>query len=113
MPGPKLTGRDDWLNLTDMWKAAGADLSRQPARWLESAEGQRFIEFLAEILIVRISHNEENQGLTRTVRGGNNARTEAHWQVGLAYAKYLSPEFHVWCNTVVRERNGWRAARRT
>ena len=29
---------------------------------------------------------------------------EAHWQIGIAYAKYLSPEFHVWCNTVVRDR---------
>ena len=28
----------------------------------------------------------------------------AHWQIALAYAKYLSPEFHMWCNTVVRER---------
>jgi len=96
--------RDDWLNLTDMWKAAGADPSRKPIKWLDSADAQRFIEFLAEILKVRNFHFGENQGLMRTVRGGNTPRTEAHWQVGLAYAKYLNPEFHVWCNTVVWER---------
>jgi hypothetical protein len=26
----------------------------------------------------------------------------AHWQIALAYAKYQSPEFHMWCNEVVR-----------
>ncbi len=33
---------------------------------------------------------------------GRTGSTFAHWQIGLAYAKYLSPEFHMWCNTVVR-----------
>jgi hypothetical protein len=33
---------------------------------------------------------------------GRNGGTWAHWQIALAYAKYLSPEFHMWCNTVVR-----------
>lgn len=35
---------------------------------------------------------------------GKGGATFAHWQIGLAYAKYLSPEFHMWCNEVVRER---------
>src|SRR3712207_2355569 len=28
--------------------------------------------------------------------------TWAHWQLALSYARYLSPAFHLWCNTVVR-----------
>src|SRR5690606_31175446 len=35
---------------------------------------------------------------------GKGGATYAHWQIGLAYAKYLSPEFHMWCNEVVRQR---------
>ncbi|MCL7998002.1 hypothetical protein M8994_07075 [Brucella sp. 21LCYQ03] len=40
----------------------------------------------------------------KTVRGGKNPGSSAHWQVVFAYAKYLSPEFYMWCNQVVCER---------
>jgi hypothetical protein len=90
----------EMLCMTDMWKAAGSDASRQPSNWLASADAERFIGFLSEILIPGNSGNE----LVKTVRGGRNPGTWAHWQVGFAYAKYLSPEFHKWCNDVVRER---------
>jgi hypothetical protein len=33
---------------------------------------------------------------------GKGGETVAHWQIGLAYAKYLNPQFHMWCNEVVR-----------
>ncbi len=102
--GTPIAENGDRLNLTDMWRAAGSPSGRAPNDWLNSADAKRFVEFLVETLNAGNSGNGENQGLTRTVRGGNNPRTEAHWQIGLAYAKYLSPEFHMWCNTVVRER---------
>ncbi|MEQ9347734.1 MAG: phage antirepressor KilAC domain-containing protein [Thalassospira sp.] len=85
------------LNLTDMWRAAGSDPSRKPAEWLRSADAQKFCSFLAESLNVEISHLLE-------IGKGRTGATVAHWQIGLAYAKYLSPEFHMWCNTVVRDR---------
>ena len=43
----------------------------------------------------------DGDGLVATARG-NGGGTWAHWQLALAYAKYLSPEFHTWCNDVVR-----------
>ncbi|MFC5353506.1 KilA-N domain-containing protein [Azospirillum himalayense] len=98
------------LNLTDMWRAAGSDPSRQPAEWLRSADARRFTSFLAETLNLGITQNEVPEGgdshfgLVKTKRGGKNPGTEAHWQIGLAYAKYLSPSFHAWANGVVRER---------
>ncbi len=48
--------------------------------------------------MVEKSHDE----LFQVVRGGPETATWAHWQIGLAYAKYLSPAFHAWCNEVVR-----------
>lgn len=39
---------------------------------------------------------------TRAGRGGG---TWAHWHIAMAYAKFLSNEFHMWANTVVRERH--------
>lgn len=64
---------------------------------MRSADAQRFVEFLAE------THNMGNSHVI-VVKRGKGGGTFGHWQVGLAYAKYLSPEFHMWCNTVVCER---------
>ncbi|RWR08516.1 KilA-N domain-containing protein [Paenirhodobacter populi] len=90
--------KGEMLSLTDMWKAAGADSSRQPANWTASADGGRFIEYATDILNPGNSGND----LVKSVRGGRQPGTWAHWQIALAYAKYLSPEFHMWCNSVVR-----------
>ncbi len=104
--GAVIRAEDDRLNLTDMWKADGANPSRQPTAWLRSADAKRIIKFLAQTLIMGNLRDGENQGLTRIVRSGGDAApyTEAHWLIGAAYAEYLSPEFHVWCLTVVRDR---------
>lgn len=98
--GEVIRDRNEMLSLTDMWKAAGADPSRQPSEWLRSADAQRFISFVTDTLNLGISQND----VIRVVRGGRQPGTWAHWQIALAYAKYLSPEFHMWCNQVVRER---------
>lgn len=94
--GEVIHAKSEMLSLTDMWKAAGADPSRSPAEWSRSADAQRFIEFIAEM------HNMGNSHIIVSKKGKAGG-TWAHWQVALAYAKYLSPEFHGWCNEVVRE----------
>jgi len=33
---------------------------------------------------------------------GRSGGTWAHWQIGMAYAKYLSPALHAWFNSIVR-----------
>jgi hypothetical protein len=94
--GMRIRNRDEMLCLTDMWRAAGGDdASKRPVDWLRSVEAQHFIEFLSENLNVEISHLLQ-------IEQGRTGATWAHWQIGLAYAKYLSPEFHAWCNEVVR-----------
>lgn len=94
--GTEVRAVGERLNLTDMWKAAGADPSRKPADWARK-EGASFIEAVSLSLNMPVEH------IYRAERGKSGS-TQAHWQIGLAYAKYLSPEFHMWCNTVVRER---------
>ena len=96
--GTAIRDKAEMLSLTDMWKAAGSDGSRQPSNWTASADGVRFIEYAADILNPGNSGND----LVKSVRGGRHPGTWAHWQIALAYAKYLSPEFHMWCNSVVR-----------
>jgi hypothetical protein len=79
------TAGDD-LNLTDMWRAAGSDPDRRPAEWQRSTQGSAFISFIAGNL------NMGNTHIIRTEKGRGGA-TWGHWQIGLAYAQYLSPRF--------------------
>lgn len=87
----------EMLNLTDMWKACGSDPSKKPADW-QRKEGKAFVEFIAENLNMPTEHID----IIRTNRGGKTPGTWAHWQIGMAYAKYLSHEFHAQCNAIVR-----------
>lgn len=87
----------DMVSLTDMWRAAGADDSKRPSDWRALPATKAFVEFIAESIA-----GKSGSELFRVVRSGGDVATLAHWQVGMAFAKYLSAEFHAWCNTVVR-----------
>jgi hypothetical protein len=98
--GAAITDKGELLSLTDMWRAAGSPDGRAPNDWRVLVSTTEFANHVAEILNAGNSGNE----LFKVTRGGKASGTFAHWQIGLAYAKYLSPEFHMWCNQVVRER---------
>ena len=95
--GVAIRNRGQQVSLTDAWKAAGGDPSRKPAHWLRSEMARAFIAFVAE-------NERVAESQLVTVVCGDGGCTWAHWQVAMAYAKYLSPKFHAWCNSVVRER---------
>ena len=85
---------EDYICLTDMWKAAGSIPNREPYNWVRK-EGSEFVAHVQQdtnLPAEQVLYAERGRG------GG----TWAHWQVGIAYAQYLSPEFHTWCNQVVR-----------
>lgn len=94
--GAVIRDRNEMLSLTDMWKAQGAPENMEPFNWARF-EGRAFIEAVA------LSQNLSEAQVIAAKRGKGGG-TFAHWQIGIAYAKYLSPEFHMWCNEVVRER---------
>lgn len=98
--GEVIRDRNEMLSLTDMWKAAGSPSGRAPADWRALTSTAEFASHVAEFLNAGKSGNE----LFKTIRGGTSPGTWGHWQLAMSYAKYLSPEFHMWCNTVVRER---------
>lgn len=97
--GVAIRHRGEMLNLTDMWTAAGSNPAKRPADWARK-EGADFIRHVSDMLNMPVGHIQTQRGGS----GANRGSTFAHWQIGLAYAKYLSPEFHMWCNTVVRDR---------
>jgi KilA-N domain len=80
--------RSEMVSLTDMWKAAGGEERNKPVRWYSTDMGKAFVAFVADNLKSR----DTDLWQTRLGRGGG---TWAHWQLALAYAKFLSPEFHL------------------
>ena len=86
---------NDMVSLTDLWKAAGSTPSHQPAKWLE---GERVGKFINKIKTLLNTPNSE----FLVKRAGRNGGTFAHWQIALAYAKWLSPELHLQVNDVYR-----------
>lgn len=92
--GHLISDKGDDLNLTDMWKAAGSPPNKEPFNW-ERKEGAKFIE------AVEVAHNLPHSQVIRK-KAGKGGATWAHWQIAFAYAKYLNPGFHMWCNEVVR-----------
>lgn len=92
--GQDIRNRAEMLCLTDMWKAAGEPENKRPVDWARY-EGAAFIEAVSISLNVGPAH-------LMTIKRGKSGSSFAHWQIGIAYAKYLSHDFHMWCNSVVR-----------
>lgn len=84
------------VNLTQMHEAAGRPAGKEPAVWKRRDDAASFIKDLASSLNVSQSH------VLNSMRGKGGA-SWAHWQIGLAYAKYLSHEFHRFVNEAFRE----------
>ena len=70
-----VAGEHDMLNLTDMWKACGSDPNKRPNDWIRK-EGAPFIEFVRE----NVKGAQGPLDLIRTIRGGTNPGTIAHWK---------------------------------
>lgn len=95
--GVVIRDRDKMLSLTDMWKASKSPRGRAPNDWRNLGSTKDFAECIAAMGNAGKSGND----LFCSNRGGSEPGTWAHWQIAMAYAKYLSPKFHAWCNEVV------------
>lgn len=92
---PVSTNADGLISLTDLWKAAGGANRNHPTKWLSNDGTKEFLNHLGAKLRVQDSE------LIQIIRGrGKTQGTYAHWQVALAFAKYLSPELHMAVNEV-------------
>lgn len=92
--GDKLvaTNAGGLVSLTDLWKAGGGKANQKPSDWRRK-EGSNFITHLSTAESMPEKH-------LFLVTMGRNGGTFAHWQIALAYAKYLSPELHMAVNEI-------------
>lgn len=83
------------INTTEMAKPFG----KRPAKWLELPSTKGFLKTLTTI---RKSDSE----LVQTINGGTTERGKGTWMhedVALEFARWLSPEFAIWCNDKIKE----------
>lgn len=96
LDGQRVSLKGEMVSLTGLWKAAGSDPSKQPAKWRELPSTKEFAAHVADV-VLRKSEDE-----IFTVARGRNAQTFAHWHIAMSYARYLDPAFAVRCNEIVR-----------
>lgn len=84
-----------FIDVTQMWRAVGSPANKEFRAW-KRKDGASFIRDLAKSLNVPQGHVFQSSR-------GRTGRTWAHWQVAVAYAKYLSNEFHRFVNEAFRE----------
>ena len=83
------------VNATEMAKPFK---SKQPSDWLRNKATKAFIDVLA------VTRNLGTDNLVRVIQGGNDAQgTWMHEDVALEFARWLSPEFAIWCNDRIKE----------
>lgn len=94
-----LTAKGDvMVNATEMAKSFG----KKPAKWLELPSTNSFLKALSK---VRKSDFVDYEPI-KTIRGGNVSKsspgTWMHQDVAIEFARWLSPEFAIWCNDHIK-----------
>lgn len=88
-------GEDVMINATEMAKSFGN--SKKPNDWLKTKQSKEYIKALVATNIL------DPADLLRVINGGNNYGTWMHEDVALEFARWLSPEFGIWCNKKIKE----------
>lgn len=86
-------GEATMVNATEMAKPFG----KRPIDWLKYQQSQDYINALSEVRNITLAD------LVRVTKGGNNSGTWMHEDVALEFARWLSPQFAIWCNDRIKE----------
>jgi hypothetical protein len=81
--GARIRPKDDALNLTDMWRAAGAPALNPLAERNRQTQTANFIDFISDTM-------GKAHGFLIWTKARRDGGTLAHWQIGMAYAEYPS-----------------------
>ncbi|MCT4590496.1 MAG: phage antirepressor KilAC domain-containing protein [Carboxylicivirga sp.] len=89
----QLGNGDVMVNATQMAKSFG----KQPSDWMKNKSAKEFIHSLS---VVR---NILRTDLVIVSQGGNIQGTWMHEDVALEFARWLNPQFAIWCNDRIKE----------
>jgi hypothetical protein len=86
-----------YLNATKVAKQFG----KKPDDWLRTKQTQDYIKALLSRFV-----NMRNGDLVVVKQGGNDKKAQGTWihkKLIIAFARWLSPDFAVWCDSVIEE----------
>lgn len=90
------TGKSTMINATEMAKPFG----KRPAKWLELPSTKTFLSSLCEV------RKSDITNLVVTAKGNSGSFQQGTWMhedVAMEFARWLSPEFAIWCNDRIKE----------
>jgi len=87
----------EMVNINQLHVASGKKRTQSPSFWLKQDGTLQLTESIGK------KYNATQDCIIETKRG-KGGYTMVHWQLALAYAKYLSPEIHLQVNQVFKER---------
>lgn len=104
--------QDQWINLTDLWKAAGSTKNKDTREWLRLPSTLELVEELKQnrgkspVYRTGSERDFQNQVSNQVyeVRRGRGGGTFATRELALEYASYLSVEMRAWLLRVGVER---------
>ena len=88
---------DKLVDLTGLWETAGSPENKKPNDWRDTNNGSEFIFVLEKNLKVSLDK------ILKTEKKGRKTSIWGHWQIALAYSKYLDPQLHIQVNEWVRQ----------
>lgn len=88
-------GENVKVNATEMAKLFGN--SKKPNDWLKTKQSKEYIKALVATKIL------DPADLLIVINGGNNYGTWMNQDLALEFARWLSPEFGIWCNDKIKE----------
>lgn len=87
------TGEATMVNATEMAKPFG----KVAKDWLKNSQTQAFLSILSKGRKIPLAE------MVIVTKGGNNPGTWMHEDVALEFARWLSPQFAIWCNDRIKE----------
>lgn len=89
-----LSGKDDvMVNATEMASA----FNKQPSDWIRLKSTNEFL------IVLEGRRGIPRGGMIRIVNDGINNGTWLHTDVAIEFARWLSPDFAIWCNDRIKE----------
>lgn len=92
----QLGNGDVMVSATQMAKP----FEKRPAKWLELPSTKEFLTTLSTI------RKSDSDRLVLTINGGTKERGKGTWfhsDVAIEFARWLSPQFAIWCNDRIKE----------
>ena len=103
--------RDAWFNATEI----AAMFGKRPIDWLRLPDTERYLAALCQREAEKTGISKVRKSHFIKTKRGNSGGTWLHPKLAIAFARWLSPDFAVWCDeqieNLLHQHQQWQPAR--